>query len=55
MGSNMANEQRKGPPLVSSDRIQKPEGTPPAENSAAWVEKYVAWASRVLLQQRTAK
>ncbi len=43
------NESRKNP--ASSERVQEPERTPPAENTAAWVQKYVAWASSVMSRQ----
>jgi len=42
-----SENSRRPPP----ERIQEPERTPPAENTAAWVEKYVAWASSVLSRQ----
>lgn len=40
----MRIEEKKGAPLS----VQEPEQTPPRENTAAWVEKYVTWASQVL-------
>jgi hypothetical protein len=40
---------------ASTGRIQEPEQTPPRENTAAWVERYVAWASQVLETQATKK
>ena len=46
-----AEEKKPG----SQSSVQEPERTPPAENSAAWVEKYVAWASHVLMEKRAAQ
>ncbi len=36
-------------------RIQEPEQVPPRENTAAWVQRYVTWASQVLEEQATKK
>lgn len=48
---NVAEDTKK--PAEKIGRAQEPERTPPAENSAAWVEKYATWASQVLIEKRT--
>jgi hypothetical protein len=49
----MINEEKKG--SSTTVRVQEPEQTPPRENTAAWVEKYVTWASQVLEAHATKK
>jgi hypothetical protein len=44
-------ESRRAAAAAASERVQEPESTPPAENTAAWVQKYVAWASSVMSRQ----
>ena len=44
----MAIEEKKGSSGLSPVRAKEPDQTPPRENTAAWVEKYVTWASEVL-------
>jgi len=44
------NDNRSGQQAVEGTQAPEIQALTP-ENSAAWVEKYVAWASRVLDKQ----
>lgn len=51
MRSHVPEDTKK--PAETIGRVQEPERTPPAEDSAAWVEKYATWASQILTEKRT--
>jgi hypothetical protein len=44
----MAERSSTDPPARTASSETQNMQTPPTENTAAWVENYVTWASRVL-------
>ena len=53
--SDETTEKKVAAMVSQTGRVQEPEQTPPRENTAAWVQRYVTWASQVLEARATKK